>query len=254
MTDYDFERELIAKAVENPTDDAPRLAYADWLESHGQEARARIIRVQCQLEHLKSEEKALIDQYGMEWGEDLCAQRVTEWTFHRGFPEEIRIPIDDFLDNHTKISALTPVSRITLTHVSNDALLGQFVTLPTIQNLQALDVGHGNGRFGPAGILALCKSPYLKNLKELSLHSPHIGEDGARIICQAPFIKNLTKLVIYDPHLEREHKLFAEVVKALNPNIIEMFKWGNASRNNVTSFLFNTTHPSDERGTEGLRR
>jgi uncharacterized protein (TIGR02996 family) len=35
--------------LDHPFDDAPRLIYADWLEDHGEEARAEFIRVQCEL-------------------------------------------------------------------------------------------------------------------------------------------------------------------------------------------------------------
>ena len=39
--------ELLLKAIlDNPDDDAVWLVYADWLEEHGQSARAEFIRVQ----------------------------------------------------------------------------------------------------------------------------------------------------------------------------------------------------------------
>ena len=34
---------------EHPEDDAPRLIYADWLDEHGDPARAEFIRLQCEL-------------------------------------------------------------------------------------------------------------------------------------------------------------------------------------------------------------
>src|SRR4051812_5383520 len=36
---------LLAAIAEAPDDDAPRLVYADWLEEHGDDARAEFIRV-----------------------------------------------------------------------------------------------------------------------------------------------------------------------------------------------------------------
>jgi uncharacterized protein (TIGR02996 family) len=52
MTPSDaFLRDIIA----SPDDDAPRLIYADWLDEHGAEARAELIRVQC--------ERARLDAY-----------------------------------------------------------------------------------------------------------------------------------------------------------------------------------------------
>jgi uncharacterized protein (TIGR02996 family) len=37
-----------------PEDDLPRLVYADWLEEHGEEERARFIRLQCDLAEAKA--------------------------------------------------------------------------------------------------------------------------------------------------------------------------------------------------------
>ncbi|MBY0456405.1 MAG: TIGR02996 domain-containing protein, partial [Gemmataceae bacterium] len=43
---------LLAAIRANPDEDTPRLAFADWLDEHGDEAdraRAEFIRVQCEL-------------------------------------------------------------------------------------------------------------------------------------------------------------------------------------------------------------
>ena len=40
---------LIRAILDGPDDDAPRLAYADWLDVHGERERAELIRVQCEL-------------------------------------------------------------------------------------------------------------------------------------------------------------------------------------------------------------
>lgn len=45
------EREGFIRDIrESPEDDTPRLIFADWLEDHGDEARAEFIRLQCELE------------------------------------------------------------------------------------------------------------------------------------------------------------------------------------------------------------
>lgn len=47
MKDYRQHQEylaLLASVLENPTDDAPRLIIADWIEEHGDDFRAKIIR------------------------------------------------------------------------------------------------------------------------------------------------------------------------------------------------------------------
>jgi uncharacterized protein (TIGR02996 family) len=54
-TDHAF----LQSIIEHPEDDAPRLVYADWLEEPGQNERADLIRVQCQLAHLPSGDEQL---------------------------------------------------------------------------------------------------------------------------------------------------------------------------------------------------
>lgn len=53
MTEQDF---LLA-IHENPDDDAPRLMFADWLSENGQDERAELVRVQCELDRLERRRK-----------------------------------------------------------------------------------------------------------------------------------------------------------------------------------------------------
>jgi uncharacterized protein (TIGR02996 family) len=41
--------DLLAAVLDSPSDDAPRLVYADWLDEHGQADRAEFIRLQCEM-------------------------------------------------------------------------------------------------------------------------------------------------------------------------------------------------------------
>ena len=51
-----IQNEALFRAIlDEPEDDAPRLVYADWLEEHGDGARAEFIRVQCELAVLPPE-------------------------------------------------------------------------------------------------------------------------------------------------------------------------------------------------------
>ena len=45
----DLRKAFLADIIENIADDAPRLVFADWLEDNGDPARAKFIRLQCQL-------------------------------------------------------------------------------------------------------------------------------------------------------------------------------------------------------------
>ncbi len=84
--------------LETPDDDTPRLIYADWLDEHGDPARAEFIRVQCRLAEIYFEDPSLPDllarehrlrsEFQDDWLDDLQSSLV-RWTFHRGFLEEI---------------------------------------------------------------------------------------------------------------------------------------------------------------------
>ena len=53
MTTHDTRSQLLAEIAANPEDDTLRLAFADWLDEHGDAAdrdRAEFVRVQCELE------------------------------------------------------------------------------------------------------------------------------------------------------------------------------------------------------------
>ena len=43
---------MLTAIRENPSDDTPRLVYADWLEEHGEPERAELVRVGCELRGL----------------------------------------------------------------------------------------------------------------------------------------------------------------------------------------------------------
>ena len=52
MTTHDTRSQLLAEIAANPEDDTLRLAFADWLDEHGDAAdrdRAEFVRVQCDL-------------------------------------------------------------------------------------------------------------------------------------------------------------------------------------------------------------
>src|SRR4051794_2171970 len=68
---------LVQAIIESPEDDTLRLVYADWLDDHGEGARAEFIRLQSALarlpeddgrrEQYASREKELLEQHQEEW-------------------------------------------------------------------------------------------------------------------------------------------------------------------------------------------
>ena len=54
----DDQRALWRAIRANPDDDTPRLVYADWLDEHNEPARAEFVRVQCEIERLRPDQRA----------------------------------------------------------------------------------------------------------------------------------------------------------------------------------------------------
>src|SRR3954469_34577 len=94
--------ELLLRAVfAHPEDDAPRLAFADWLdESGGDPERAALIRVQCELarlpaddlrgEALRRQDAKLLRGRKLKWRAELPRFRgVVFGDFSRGFIDSV---------------------------------------------------------------------------------------------------------------------------------------------------------------------
>src|SRR5438876_11796716 len=123
MTDADaFLRLILAE----PDADGPRLIFADWLDEHGDPARAEFVRVQCALAHLpdgdkraptlKERAKVLLEENLVPWGEPLRGL-AAKWEFHRGFPEIVDIDARTFLAHADELFAAVPVRHVRLLDV-----------------------------------------------------------------------------------------------------------------------------------------
>src|SRR4051812_25708165 len=136
--DADFLRAIVA----DPDADAPRLAYADWLDECGDAARAEFIRVQCALaalpeadreyHPLTSRQDELLKTHYADWlrpYEDLLeaavpssrgwfgrrrSRNVINYDFRRGFVESLHVGTEQFLKCAERLARLTPLRVLTL--------------------------------------------------------------------------------------------------------------------------------------------
>jgi uncharacterized protein (TIGR02996 family) len=170
MTDADA---LLAAVLAEPDDDGPRLVYADWLEEHGESARAEFVRTQlaltayyhdmrfdptgvcrgcrgtdrgrwCRECRLRRRERELLAAHRKRWLTEAappgvrCWQTGTEqgWAlprhmgdggealvgvpveFRRGFIEEVRCPLADWLAHGPAVVRRQPVTRVDVTDKS----------------------------------------------------------------------------------------------------------------------------------------
>lgn len=131
MSDTDLtERALLRAILMHPAEDTPRLVFADWLQEHGDEARAGFIRDTREnwphVNKLWHEISACIPTakiagYGREDGTGL-----PRWTFNlpelwgrvfyeRGFLCEICLPLSAFMRHAKALFSAHPIERVTLT-------------------------------------------------------------------------------------------------------------------------------------------
>jgi uncharacterized protein (TIGR02996 family) len=98
------EREALLRAVcEFPDDDTPRLVFADWLQEHGEEARAEFIRLQIERSRyaedspeyvaLRDREEVIENEHRLRWLAEMPNEPGWYWypTFVRGFIDELAV-------------------------------------------------------------------------------------------------------------------------------------------------------------------
>jgi uncharacterized protein (TIGR02996 family) len=177
MTD----REALLRAVcENPDDDTPRLAFADWCDENGEDDRAEFIRLQIEAvrgaddARLRSREQELLAAHRATWSEPFrqfeiegsFRRFVFGVHFRRGFVWAISINDEElrFVDNAAALFRLAPIERVNLFHKGQHADLARCPELLRVKELLLDRQG-----FETEEIEALLRSPYLQNLVRLEL-------------------------------------------------------------------------------------
>jgi len=211
---------LLEAIIDNPDDDRPRLAYADWLEKHS-DPRAQLIRVECQLASLDEEDPRrvplnksrdnLLDAYTYDWFTKLPGSaakipiRTDEWPFKyrrkfdvydierkfsRGFLNYLQISAAHFIRDAAKIWAREPVSEAQIAVKRSEVV--ELARCPYLANLSALDLSQN--KLGDKGLCTFLKSRHLGRLRYLDLSDNEIGPAGAEALVNTRQLKNLTTL------------------------------------------------------------
>lgn len=144
---------FLATIRATPDDDAPRLVFSDWLEDHGDLARAEFIRVQCELARLGPRERryheltwraeALLVENRGRWLAELPGLDGVEWLdFERGFVSTVRVLDVRILYRHDRaIAAAAPVYRAEIVKLDEGKQARPWGTVPWLRalRLQGLD-------------------------------------------------------------------------------------------------------------------
>jgi uncharacterized protein (TIGR02996 family) len=167
--------------------DALRLVYADWLEEHGDAARAEFIRVQVRLERMPEGDPArgdlmeraayLEDLHRPAWEKPVrdavrCTGEFTAF-FRRGFIETVWLPAVTFLEQADALFATAPVRSLRLFEVS--VPFARLAASPLLARLRGLDLS--DSTVGRAGLDDLAASPHLDGLRSLDLASNLLTAD-----------------------------------------------------------------------------
>ncbi|MBX9623115.1 MAG: TIGR02996 domain-containing protein [Gemmataceae bacterium] len=201
----DQEAAILAAVAANPSDDLPRLAYADWLDDHAADrpdpeaarVRAEFIRVQCEIkrhEHLSSPElqryadlyrrqDALLTNHHRDLlgplGDDLGPHAAA---FSRGFVTELRLDVDEFVRHADHIAALAPIPEVMVSGVAAglDALsdVSHHVARITTARAQSRQRAEPVA-LTPADVWSVFVECWpWDRLRELDLEGCRIGDDG----------------------------------------------------------------------------
>lgn len=173
-------RAALWKAIcENPFDDLPRLALADWLEETGDLDRATFIRTHIRMSNLPPDYPDVLT---------LQAQfaRLRVQCSERWRAELPRLPGVNLPSSyHRGLFGQALIDRFRQFVRSADEL---FAALP-IQFLSFKAIN-------PQQCEQLVRSPYLGRLYRLNLARTTVGDQGARLLAGCPGLANLGELVL----------------------------------------------------------
>jgi uncharacterized protein (TIGR02996 family) len=145
------ERRLLAAVLAAPTDDGPRLAFADYCDELG-DPRGPFIR--AQLADPTAQAPADIAAAAREL---FAAVSAEDLVWRRGFVEGVSLSGRAFIALGDWVARQTPLNEVRL--VAVQPYLGELAAATHLAHLRTLNL-RGN-RIGPAGLATLLASPHL---------------------------------------------------------------------------------------------
>ena len=223
MTRSKVELRHWAAIRESPQDDAPRLSYADWLESRGNEARAHLIRVQCSLAllggdrrkgkkeraWLEPREKQLLTRHGELWltqfrktmkGSnpwDMADDWLNRMVFRRGFVSGQNLGLETARRLAAAGDRLEPVDQVYVTecgaHYCHESVI-QIAQWTGAGCVLGLSVAWGSDR----DIAVIVRSPSLDNLQHLGVWHGNVTDRGLKSLADWPAAISLKSIDLKD--------------------------------------------------------
>jgi uncharacterized protein (TIGR02996 family) len=197
MSDEDA---FLRAICEQPDEDTPRLAFADWLDEHDRPERAEFIRVQCERARglgdrarrtqLLKRSMQLIQRHGAEWyvrdWPDAEAHAVTGYSFDRGFVDTVSLA-------RRRLRGADLV-RITATR--------PLLALVSVLNLSMNEITDN-------GLHALAGSRRLARLRHLLISANPVTLRGVEVLAASPHLTSLAEVTLN--HLADPNDLLAAI-------------------------------------------
>src|SRR5262245_6990915 len=147
---------------EQPDEDVHRLAWADWLEENGQEARAALIRAQVQMARFEDQDDPrrdpfedeaddLLAEHEKEWAAGV-AEHVLDWEWSRGCIESVTLTDETLLTHGEELFRRAPIRRLRVLPQAEDPdPLSQCPQLRHVERLEIDAYPYGRTFFGVQG-------------------------------------------------------------------------------------------------------
>jgi uncharacterized protein (TIGR02996 family) len=195
------EESFLADICEHPEDDGPRLVYADWLDEHGQGARAEFIRTQIELAKVSADdprrpewearERALRQEAPVAEGVRPLGLHPNFVAFRRGFVEEVALEPGEFLDQADRLFRLAPIRSVVLQADTTPDVFARLADCPCLARVTSLVI-HA---LDEEDARALASSPYLTGLRRLGLEgNEDLSDEGVEVLAASTALAQLTAL------------------------------------------------------------
>lgn len=207
---------------DNPFDDVTRLVFADWLDEHGQPARAELIRVQVEHDRLAVSDPAraeldrrareILAEHEAAWVAPLRPFTL-DWAFVRGLLDEVQLGVERFVESADEVLRAAPVAGLRilfdgwedvraltgcrrLRQIRRLTLLGGRILAesPHVAGLKALALPDQS--LGQPGVQALASSRYLGALEVLDLSGNNLARSAVPILVSSANLSRLRRLVL----------------------------------------------------------
>jgi uncharacterized protein (TIGR02996 family) len=201
--------------LEDWDDDGVRLIYADWLAERGRDARANLIRAQCEPGPTLSPPSADMLTLASDVETEIKDHGRVE--FRRGFIHRLGVRVPWLLQQADQLEELGPICEVDLWQQHREVLVQRpdeaskgpgyggpedytrLAQCPALRNWRALEIGNSPVEIlDPRCLLALVRSPNLHNLRSLRVwsHVP-VGDAGVVELAGQPALARLEELVLY---------------------------------------------------------